>query len=90
MDASDTLPTFDELWNYGDPAGTEQLFREILPVAHASGNVSYLAELLTQIARTRALQRRFEEAHGTLDEVEAHLPDASERAVSSQPSGSTA
>lgn len=69
-----TLPQFDSLWNYEDPAGTEEAFRALLPQAHASGDSAYLAELLTQIARTEGLQLRFDDAHRTLDEVEALLP----------------
>lgn len=64
------LPDFDALWDYNDPAATEAKFREILPAAESSGDADYHAELLTQIARTQGLQRRFEEAHRTLDEAE--------------------
>lgn len=49
---------FDKLWNYGDPAGTEQKFRAVQ------------AQLLTQIARCQGLQGKFEDAHKTLDEAE--------------------
>jgi tetratricopeptide (TPR) repeat protein len=69
------LPNFDEWWDYGDPAGTEVKFRELLPAAKGSGDASYHAQLLTQIARTLGLQRKFEEAHRILDEVEAMLTD---------------
>jgi hypothetical protein len=81
MAATDThLPDFDPLWDHNDPAETERRFRELLPPACASGNASYLVELLTQIARTEALQRRFDDTHRTLDEAEAHLPAAGDRA----------
>ena len=81
MDAAERdLPDFDRLWNYNDPPETEQRFRELLPPARASGNTSYLVELLTQIARTEALQRRFDDAHRTHDEAEALLPEAGDRA----------
>src|SRR6476620_3888880 len=69
----DDLPDFDALWNYDDPEGTGRRFREILPVAERSANEAYVAELLTQIARTEGLSRRFEEAHRTLDRVEVGL-----------------
>lgn len=74
-DASSDLPDFDKLWDYNDPAGTAEKFREILPAARESGNRPYLAELLTQIARTQGLQREFDAAHATLDEVETLLAD---------------
>ncbi|MBD3335321.1 MAG: tetratricopeptide repeat protein [Candidatus Eisenbacteria bacterium] len=69
---------FDKLWDYGDPAATEEEFRGLLPAAEASGDRSYHTQLLTQIARTLGLQRKFAEAHAVLDGVEplatAELP----------------
>jgi tetratricopeptide (TPR) repeat protein len=67
------LPDFDRLWDYDHPDSTEQRFREILPAARASQDAGYLVQLLTQLARCQGLQRRFPEAHATLDEAEAHL-----------------
>jgi len=61
---------FDKLWNFGDPAGTEAKFRALLPEAERAWSAGDRAELLTQIARTQGLQRRFDEAHRTLDEAE--------------------
>ena len=75
-DQAARLPDFDSMWDYDDPAGTEGKFREVLPQAEASGDVSYHAQLLTQIARTQGLQRNFDGAHKTLDEVEAMLMEA--------------
>jgi len=69
------LTDFDALWDYNDPAGTEVKFRELLPGAKESSDKSYYAQLLTQIARTEGLQRKFEDAHQTLDTVEALLTD---------------
>jgi len=58
-------PDFDTLWNYDRPDETEKKFRELLPtIGDRKG------ELLTQIARTQGLQRKFDEAHKTLDEAE--------------------
>jgi tetratricopeptide (TPR) repeat protein len=71
---------FDSLWDYDDPAGTEQKFREVLPQAAAAGDSSLHAELLTQIARAQGLQRQFDAAHATLDTVEAQLDRLNERA----------
>jgi tetratricopeptide (TPR) repeat protein len=76
---SSGLPDFDALWNYDKPSDTEQAFQALLPEARATGDVSYLAELLTQIARTQGLQRRFEAAHHTLNEAEELLPNSSAR-----------
>ncbi|MBM3465245.1 MAG: tetratricopeptide repeat protein [Armatimonadetes bacterium] len=52
----------------------------MLPAARASGNTAYLAELLTQIARTEGLQGRFDAAHRTLDEAEALITPEMKRA----------
>lgn len=68
-----SLPEFDKLWDYSKPAETEQKFRELLPPAEASTDLNYRLELLTQIARTQGLQRKFDEAHKTLDEVDMYL-----------------
>jgi hypothetical protein len=67
------LPDFIRLWNFGDPAGTEKKFREILPRAESFGDPSYFLQLLTQIARTEGLQGNFNQAHRTLDYVENML-----------------
>ena len=71
----DELPDFDALWDYRHPDVTEQTFRKLIPAAKESGNVSYYAQLLTQIARTEGLQRRFEDAHRTLDSAHVLLTD---------------
>ncbi len=80
MSDGSTPADFDRLWNFEDPAGTEQQFRALLPKAEAGTDSSYLAVLLTQIARTEGLQRRFEDAHRTLDRVEPLLARTSQRA----------
>jgi tetratricopeptide (TPR) repeat protein len=68
-----SLPDFDKLWDYGSPQQTEIKFRELIPLAMESGNISYFAQLLTQVARAEGLQGKFKEAHNTLDTVEAML-----------------
>jgi tetratricopeptide (TPR) repeat protein len=67
------LPDFDSLWDYDHPGATERRFRELLPVALDSRDLPYLSQLLTQIARTEGLQRKFQEAHKTLDRVQKAL-----------------
>ena len=66
----------DKLWDYNDPAGSEERFSEALAQTDpATGNKRYLS-LMTQLARTLSLRRRFDEAHQVLDKVEAHMdPD---------------
>lgn len=64
------LPDFNKLWNFRNPSETEQKFREILPKAEKSGDKDYYLQLLTQLARTQSLQRKFTEAHEILDKVE--------------------
>lgn len=67
-----TQPDFDALWNYDEPDATEARFRELLPDTSGDHNL----QLLTQIARAQGLQRRFDDAHYTLDDVEKSLTDA--------------
>lgn len=62
-----TIETFDDLWDFGNPAETERRFREVLP--HAEGDPDFHAQLMTQIARTLGLAGSFDEAHGTLDQA---------------------
>jgi tetratricopeptide (TPR) repeat protein len=76
MPPSATLPNFDVYWNYDDPAATEAKFRNLLSQAEGADDPDYRHELLTQIARTEGLQRKFDEAHRTLDVVEENLADA--------------
>ena len=74
------LPNIDKLWDFNDPEQTEQHFRDLLPQAEASGNTAYHAELQTQLARAKGLQRKFDEAHAILDEVQPLLEEAGSRA----------
>ena len=69
------LPEFDKMWNYSDPAATERKFREILPAAEKSGDISYHAQLLTQVARAQGLQGRYDEAMATLNDASAVTRD---------------
>lgn len=75
------LPDFDTMWNYSLPAETEQKFRQLLPIAQRSENTNYHLQLLTQIARTQGLQRQFEAAHQTLNEVSRQLVHISSRTL---------
>ena len=72
-------PDFDALWNFNDPAGTEARFRELVPAAVQSGDRGRHAELMTQIARTLGLQRKFPDAHNELDRVQDLLPKSTDR-----------
>lgn len=69
------MTEFDKLWNYNDPAYTEFKFKEILSEIVAEENLSEYLQLLTQLARTQSLQRKFEEAHNTLDTVAPKLSE---------------
>ena len=64
---------FDTLWDYEHPDRTETIFRQLLLNEEANADPSYHLQLLTQIARSQALQRHFAEADATLDQVEPHL-----------------
>ncbi len=75
------LPDFDRLWDYSHPDNSERRFREILPAALDSLDFSYLAQLLTQIARAESMQRKYQEAQKTLDRVDKALPKADGRTL---------
>jgi tetratricopeptide (TPR) repeat protein len=65
----------DSFWEYANPAASEERLRAAL----GSVQGSLRLELLTQVARTFSLRRRFDEAHGILDDVEQQLPGAGPR-----------
>ncbi len=67
---------FDSLWNYNDPAATEEKFNDVLPQIKESGKTSDYLQLLTQIARTYGLRMKFDDSHKLLDEVEKQLNNA--------------
>jgi tetratricopeptide (TPR) repeat protein len=73
--ASASTIDIDAFWEYSEPALSEARFRDAL--ASAQGDVRL--ELLTQVARTFSLRRRFGEAHAVLDDVAAQLADAGPR-----------
>jgi tetratricopeptide (TPR) repeat protein len=73
-----SLPDFDSLWDYSNPAHTEVNFRALLPQFNEDGAARL--ELLTQIARAQGLQGKFDDAHRTLDEVERQLDEKASRA----------
>ena len=79
-DQYSNLPDLQGLWDYNDPAGTELKLRAVLAKPEASDDRGYHAELLTQIARAQGVQRQFEEAHQTLDQAQAMIPDNMHRA----------
>lgn len=60
---------FDNLWDYNNPAETEKKFRELLPAAEIGKDKGYFIELLTQLARTYSLRKKFTEAHELLDKA---------------------
>ena len=74
---SPNLPDFDALWDYSRPDQTETKFCEIL-LQIPEDDPAFL-ELLTQIARAQGLQRKFDHAHQTLDQVERRLGKVASR-----------
>ena len=60
---------FEQLWDYNNPKETGQKFRALLPEAEKQKDNSKYIELLTQIARTESLQRKFDDAHKILDKA---------------------
>ncbi len=62
------LRDFDKLWDYRDPAATEQKFSDLLASAETAFR-QYRCELLTQIARSQGLQGKFNAAWYTLQMV---------------------
>jgi tetratricopeptide (TPR) repeat protein len=76
MNQSDQI---DALWDYDHPAESEAAFLRALGTLDDHADLALRLELLTQLARAQGLQRRFDEAHATLDAVEAQLEEATPR-----------
>lgn len=57
-----TSEKIDALWNFGNPAESEEVFRDLFAKSGSQ-------EVRTQIVRTLSLQRRFEEAQAELDQI---------------------
>lgn len=68
MQPADLASEILRLWDFGDPAGSESRFRELLD--RVAGDAEAAAIVRTQVARAEGLQRRFDEARRTLDDVE--------------------
>ena len=66
MADEEKLPDLYPLLKWHKAADTEKVLREILPRAREAGDANYLGELLTQIARTRGLQKDSAGAHELL------------------------
>ena len=75
---SPNIPDFDALWDYSHPDKSEEKFREI--ILHIPEDDPAYLELLTQIARAQGLQRKFDRADQTLDQVEKRLSEFPSRA----------
>lgn len=68
-------PVLRDLWDFGDLEGSRKRFEELADTAAVGDDPGYLAEVLTQIARTYGLQQRFDDADAVLDRVDAMLTD---------------
>ena len=55
------------LWNFDDPAGSEQRFRTAADTAEGTDRLV----LMTQVARALGLQERYDEGHAVLDHLAA-------------------
>ena len=79
-DKTTETENFDELWALGEPAIVEQRFQELLPETASSPNKSMHLQILSQLALAQALQKKFADAHATLDYAETLLTPAYELA----------
>lgn len=71
----DKLPAVDSGWNFQDPAASEANFLDLIERGQALGDSAYVVETMTQLARSIGMQRRFDEAHSVLNEVESMLTE---------------
>jgi tetratricopeptide (TPR) repeat protein len=71
--AADDAATIDGRWDFNDPVASEAAFRALLDARDAPPDEDYRDQVRTQIARSLSLQRRFDDAHALLDEIEPSL-----------------
>lgn len=62
-------PDIQAMWDYNQPAASEQKFFETLKTTPCQQEASYCLELQTQIARAQGLQGKFSAGHEMLDQV---------------------
>ncbi len=65
------------LWDFADPAGSEQRFRAAADIAEGSDRLV----LLTQVARALGLQQRYDEGYAVLDSLAVGDPEVATRAA---------
>lgn len=73
MNADIKLENFDDTWSLGYPVVIEKKFQELLGQAESLKDKSIYLQILSQIALAQALQKKFDEAHKTLDKAQALL-----------------
>ena len=61
-----------DLWDFADPAGSEQRFRDVA----ATAPEPVRTHALTQAARALGLQERYDEGHAVLDRLDPADPEA--------------
>jgi len=59
------MTDLQDLWDFDDPAGTEQRLRAAADIAEGTDRLA----LLTQVARALGLQERYDEGHALLDQL---------------------
>jgi tetratricopeptide (TPR) repeat protein len=63
------------LWNFDDPAGSEERFHTAAETAEGADRLV----LMTQVARALGLQERYDEGHAVLDHLTADNPEVATR-----------
>jgi tetratricopeptide (TPR) repeat protein len=63
------------LWDFDDPAGSEQRFRTAAETAEGTDRLV----LMTQLARALGLQERYDEGHAVLDDLAVSDPEVAAR-----------
>ncbi len=69
-----TLENFDDIWGLvGDPIKVEAKLTKLLKAAEACPDRSIYPQILSQIALAQGMQKKFNEAHASLDRAKALL-----------------
>lgn len=68
-------PDIDALWNFADPAASEARFIAAIDSLSSDAPCWHALLLQTQVARAQGLQRRFDDAHRTLEAIDITQDD---------------
>lgn len=69
------LSELDTGWEIQNPVERDAHFQHLVEKGTQRGDTAFVVEAMTQLARSMGMQRRFDEAHASLNQAEGLLSD---------------